>query len=67
MPDLVQEVLGSKFCSLCELFSFTIHFALQATGLQTVSLQSRRMIFFLINPSSMAVKYIFMMLFAIFA
>ena len=65
---LVQEnkVLGSKFCSLCELLSFTIHFALRATGLQTVSLQSRGMIF-LINPSSMAVKYIFMMLFAIFA
>mgnify|MGYP001796241152 CR=1 FL=1 len=69
MPDLVQEnaVLGSNFALFAScVHLIPLHFALQANGLQTVSLQSRGMIF-LVNPSSMAVKYIFMMLFAIFA
>ena len=40
MPDLVQEItiLGSKFCPVCELSSFTVHLALHSTRLQIVPL-----------------------------
>ena len=66
ITDMVEEfaVLGSKYCAVCKLCYFTIHLDLHSPELQTVSLQSHGLMFWM-NPSRMAGKYIFFAIFTL--